>query len=110
MDAGQFDRRITLQQPQTADDGYSTVTDGYLDIAEVWAKLIPISGAERLAAGQTAAFRKLRFKIRRDSLWSALNEAWQVQFEDKPYNIDAVQSEGRGFYLLDVSGRGDIPA
>jgi SPP1 family predicted phage head-tail adaptor len=76
----------------------------------VWAKLIPISGAERIAAGQNAATRKLRFKIRRDSLWSELNEAWQVQFEDRAYNIDAVQSEGRGFYLLDVSGRGDSEA
>ena len=107
MDAGQFDRRITLQQPQAADDGYATETAGFLDIAEVWAKLIPISGVERIAAGQNSAFRKLRFKIRRDSLWSALNETWQIQFEDRPYNIDAVQSEGRGFYLLDVSGRGD---
>jgi SPP1 family predicted phage head-tail adaptor len=110
MDAGQFDRRIMLQQPQEADDSYATVTGEYLDIAEVWAKLIPISGAERIAAGQTSAFRKLRFKIRRDSLWTALNESWQIQFEDKPYNIDAVQSEGRGFYLLDVSGRGDVSA
>lgn len=108
MDAGQFDKRITLQQPQTADDGYATEANGHLDIATVWAKLIPISGAERIAAGQEAAFRKLRFKIRRDSLWSELNEAWQIQFEGKPYDIDAVQSEGRGFYLLDVSGRGDV--
>jgi SPP1 family predicted phage head-tail adaptor len=108
MDAGQFDRRIKLQQPQEADDGYATDNTGFLDVADVWAKLIPISGHERIAAGQTSAFRKLRFKIRRDSLWTALNEAWQIQFEGKPYNIDAVQSEGRGFYLLDVSGRGDV--
>jgi SPP1 family predicted phage head-tail adaptor len=110
MDAGQFDRRITLQTLPTVDDGLATVTGDPVDSATVWAKLIPISGVERLAAGQNAAFRKLRFKIRRDSLWSELNETWQIQFEDKPYNIEAVQSEGRGFYLLDVSGRGDSEA
>lgn len=107
MDAGQFDRRITLQQPVTADDGYATDNGEPLTIAHVWAKLIPVSGAERLAAGQNSATRKLRFKIRKDGLWSALNEAWQIEFEGNAYDIDSVLPEGRGFYLLDVSGRGD---
>lgn len=107
MDAGQFDRRITLQRAVSADDGFTTNPTGFIDLATVWAKLIPVSGAERLAAGEIGAVRKVRYKIRRDSSWSDLNETDRLMVGDDPHNITCVSSEGRGFYLIDAVYRGD---
>jgi SPP1 family predicted phage head-tail adaptor len=107
MDAGQLDRRIELQRATTSDDGYTTEVTGWTTLADVWAKLVPISGAEMLAAGEQGAFDKVRLKIRRDSLWSDLNATDRLLFDDKAYNIVSVRQEGRGFYLIDAVARGD---
>jgi SPP1 family predicted phage head-tail adaptor len=107
MDAGQFDRRLRLQRATKADDGYTSEPTGYTNLATVWAKHIPLSGAERLEAGEVGAVRKVRYKIRRDSSWSDLNETDRLIADDLPHNIVSVISEGRGFYLIDAVYRGD---
>jgi SPP1 family predicted phage head-tail adaptor len=114
MDAGQFDRRLRLQRATKADDGYTSEPTGYTNLATVWAKHIPLSGAERLEAGEVGAVRKVRYKIRRDSSWSDLNETDRflegssARYPDGiPHNIVSVISEGRGFYLIDAVYRGD---
>jgi SPP1 family predicted phage head-tail adaptor len=107
MDAGEFDRRITLQRKTEIDDGLATVAGAWADIACVWAKLIPMSGKEILAAAENAAFANARFKIRRGSQWSDLNASDRLMFEDKAHDIVSVRSEGRGFYLIDAVARGD---
>jgi SPP1 family predicted phage head-tail adaptor len=107
MDAGEFDRRILLQRKVEFDDGMATVPDDWSDIATVWAKLVPMSGKEILAAAENAAFANARFKIRRDTLWSDLNATDRLIFEDKAHDIVSVRSEGRGFFLIDAVARGD---
>ena len=107
MDAGQLDRRVTLERATEADDGYATSVSGWQPVASVWAKLVPISGAEMIAAGETAAFNRIRLKIRRDSQWSDLNATDRLTFDDKAYNILSVRSEGRAYYLIDAVVRGE---
>jgi SPP1 family predicted phage head-tail adaptor len=107
MDAGEFDRRITLQRKTELDNGYETEVSGWSDIATVWAKLIPMSGKEILAAAENAAFANVRFKIRRDTIWSDLNATNRLMFEDEAHDIVSVRSEGRGFFLIDAVARGD---
>lgn len=107
MDAGQFDRRITLQRATMADDEYTSAPSGWQTLAIVWAKHIPLPGAERLAAGEVEAARKVRYKIRRDSSWADLNETDRFLADELPHNIVSVVSEGRGFYLIDAVYRGD---
>lgn len=107
MDVGQFDRRIELQRVATVDDGYSVVSDGWVTLAIVWAKYIPMSGSEIMAAAQNSSFANIRLKIRRDSIWSDLNAADRLLFEDVAHNIVSVRQEGRGFFLIDAVVRGD---
>jgi SPP1 family predicted phage head-tail adaptor len=108
MDAGEFDRRITLQRATVTDDGFSAVQGDWVDLARVWAKCVPLSGKEILAAGETGAFANVRYKIRNDSLWSDLNETDRFLDEDgRPCNITFVRSEGRRFFLIDGFRRGD---
>ncbi len=114
MDAGEFDRKITLQRKVEADDGFSTSVSDWADIAVVSAKYIPMSGKEMLAAAENAAFANVRFKIRRDNMWSDLNAADRLLYgattahpNGLPHDIVSVREEGRGFYLIDAVARGD---
>ncbi len=114
MDAGEFDRKITLQRMTEADDGFATAPSDWANIATISAKLIPMSGKEMLAAAENAAFANVRFKIRRDSSWSDLNAADRLLFgataahpNGLPHDIISVRQEGRGFYLIDAVARGD---
>lgn len=108
MDAGEFDRRITLQRKLEIDDGVATVADNWSNLATVWAKFIPLPSVERLAASETAAFSRVRYKIRRGSSWSDLNAADRFLDENgRACDICVVASEGRGFYLIDAVCRGD---
>jgi len=63
--AGELDQRVTLQRPDSAPDGRGGVTKGWSDIATVWARVRPISGRERAAAGQIEAAATYRVTIRR---------------------------------------------
>jgi SPP1 family predicted phage head-tail adaptor len=108
MDAGEFDRRITLQRKLEGDDGFTTTETGWEQLAVVWAKLIPMSWKEMLAAAENAAFANVRLKIRRDSLWSDLNATDRLLVEGNAHDIVSVRSEGRGFFLIDAVARGDV--
>lgn len=107
MDAGELDRRITLQRAAETDNGYGTVTDSWTDIATVWAKLMPLSGAERLAAAENAAFANARFKIRKSSDVSDLTSADRLIFDDLTHNITNVRQDGRAFLVIDAVARND---
>ena len=107
MDAGELDRRITLQRASETEDGYGTVTGDWADIATVWAKLMPMSGAERLAASENAAFANVRFKIRKSSDVSDLNAKDRLVFDSVTHNIANVRQEGRSFLVIDAVARAD---
>lgn len=107
MDAGQLDRRITLQRMTEIDDGYATSPSTWETLATVWAQLMPLSSVERAAAGENAAFGKATFRIRRDSSWSDLNATDRVQYDGRSFNILGVREDGRGFYMVDCVARGD---
>lgn len=106
MDAGELDRRITLQRVSETDDGYGTVAGAWNDIATVWAKLMPMSGAERLAALQNQAHANTRFKIRKSSDVEDLNPKDRLLFDDTAYDIASVRLEGRGFLVIDAVANG----
>lgn len=93
MDAGQLDRRITLQRQAVAtDDGFTTLPGDFEELAVVWARFIPLTGAERAQASQTQAFGKANWEIRKDTLWADLNA-----------NDRIVDSDGRVFNILNVT-------
>jgi SPP1 family predicted phage head-tail adaptor len=94
MDAGELDRKITLQrQGADFDNGLGTEPGEWATLASVWAKLMPMSGAERLAALENAAFASVRFLIRKSS--------------DVAHNIVNVREDGRAFLVIDAVARGD---
>lgn len=109
MDAGELDRRIVLWRAPEIDDGFQKRLDwdNAAPIATVWAKLMPMSGAERLAASENAAFANVRFKIRKSSDVADLNAKDRLVFDSVTHNIANVRPEGRAFIVIDAVARND---
>ena len=101
MDAGQLDRRVTLQRISETDDGYGTVSSGWADLADVWAHFIPLTGAERAQASQTEAFGKANWEVREDSAWADLNAKDRLVEGAQAYNIVNVSRPKRGFLFIE---------
>jgi SPP1 family predicted phage head-tail adaptor len=102
MDAGQLDRRVTLQRKGAeTDDGFNTVPGGWADLADVWARFIPLTGAERAVASQTEAFGKANWEIRKDSSWADLNAKDRLVSNSVAYDIINVTEPRRGFLLVE---------
>jgi SPP1 family predicted phage head-tail adaptor len=108
MDAGKFDRRVTLQrQGDEIDDGFSTKPGAFTTLASVWARLIPLTGAERASAGETAAYGKANIEIRKDSSWSDLNAKDRFVLGSQTFNIVNVNEPRRGFLFVEGVARAD---
>lgn len=110
MDAGDFDRRITLQRSSSGtDNGFGTAAGAWSDIATVWAQLLPVSRMvlERLAASETLSAGPVLFRIRRDLAWDDLNATDRVMFNGRAHDITFVRLDGREFMLIDAVARGD---
>jgi hypothetical protein len=66
MRAGALDRRITIEVMGPATDDGTRVKPGeWLDLGPAPPQVSPLSGGERIAAGENAAFRTLKFRLRR---------------------------------------------
>lgn len=111
MDAGQLDRKITLQrQGADVDNGLGTEPGEWATLATVCARLMPMSGAERLAALENAAFASARFMIRKSSDVEDLNAKDRIEYpvgSEAYHNIVNVREEGRAFLVIDAVARGD---
>jgi SPP1 family predicted phage head-tail adaptor len=109
MQAGQLDRRITLQRQGVAvDDGFSTVPGGWADLASVWARFIPLTGTERAAASQTQAFGKANWEIRKDSSYSDLDAKDRLLDKDgRVFAILNVTEPNRGYLFVETTGVAD---
>ena len=108
MDAGAFDRRITLERKGVAsDDGFQTVDGAWDEVATIWARFIPLSGSERAVASQTQAFCKANWEIRKDSSWADLNAKDRLTNNGKVFNILNVTEPRRGFMFIESIGAAD---
>lgn len=94
IQAGQLDRRVTLQQPTTVDDGY-TRTPGFADVVTVWASRAKAGANKRLAASQVGSSITHSFLIRWSSQVAGLSTQWRLLCEGAPYEIVAHDEVGR---------------
>jgi head-tail adaptor len=109
MDAGAFDRRVTLQRAGEADDGFSTVQSSWTDIADVWAQILPYArpAIERAVSSEFASNSYRIFKIRRASAWADLNAKDRLIYNGGVHNITFVREDGRMYLVIDTVVRGD---
>jgi SPP1 family predicted phage head-tail adaptor len=69
---GALDQRLTLESPSRASDGGGGAVVTWVEVAEVWAAVRPISGDERLRADQVAGRVTHSVTIRRRDVTPAM--------------------------------------
>ena len=90
MDAGDFDRRITLQRlGLPVDDGFTKAPGAWSPLATVWAQLVPYQrpSKEHVAAGEYSAESYIIWRIRKDRVWADLNAKDQLVYRGVVHNI-----------------------
>lgn len=92
LKAGDFDQRITVQQPATGQDAYGAPNTGWVDVAALWAKVADVSGREYLAAAavQAAVTTKITIRYR-----TGITAAMRVLHGADVYNIEAVLKQDK---------------
>lgn len=104
MQAGDFNRRITIEQLSASADSYGA--DGGSSwstlAADVPAHVRPISAVERVRAGREVATEALRFVLRYRSDLTA--NGHRIVYESKRYDITGIAEYGPRRQFLEVSG------
>jgi len=88
MQAGKLRHRITLQKPgkvQNPDNGEMEVA--WLDLATIWADVVPLSAREFVAAQamQNAVTTRIKIRYRQD-----ISPKYRILFRGKIFNIEGV--------------------
>lgn len=92
MRAGRLDRRITLQRRTLAENDYGEAIETWVDLATVWAEMLPVRGAERYAAQQTVAETEIKWRIR----WRPnLTPIDRLTYDGRTYDVNGVLEIGR---------------
>jgi SPP1 family predicted phage head-tail adaptor len=84
MAAGELDQRITLQSLALVSDGGGGSTETWSNVAILWAKVVPMSGRERLQADQLESPANYRVTIRRRT---DITAGKRILWQGKPLNI-----------------------
>jgi SPP1 family predicted phage head-tail adaptor len=85
--AGQLDRRITIQSFTTSTDDFGEVIKSFTTLANTWAKVVEKSGSEGEEGNQIVATQKVEFFIR---YRSDINEQMRIVYEGNTYTIEAI--------------------
>jgi len=85
--------RVTIRRPAKIDDEYHGKQIVWLDIAEVWAQVEPISSREYFfgQANQAEATHKIKIRYRPD-----IGQGWQIKHRDAYYSVQS---------MIDMGGR-----
>lgn len=94
MNPGELNRRIEIERATTAHDGLAQVQT-WSSLATVWAKVTPVSDAERWRSGSVGASVTHRFLIRYSSQVAGLNPKDRLQYDGRTYDISGVKEVGR---------------
>lgn len=95
MQAGQMDRRLTIQRATYATNGFNEPVPTWTTLATVWARRINVSDAERQRSAETAAEITARFQVRYQAALASLNPKDRVICEGDTFDIWGVKEIGR---------------
>ena len=87
--AGQLDRRITIQSFSTTTDAFGQKIKSFGTLANVWAKIVEKVGDEGENGDMISATKRVDFFIR---YRSDINEQMRITYNNETYKIHAIQS------------------
>lgn len=89
--AGGLDQRITLERVERESDGGGGWSETWVKVADLWGRVEPLTGAEKMAAQQAQSTVSYRVTIRwREGLDAALRLRWR----GRVFNVLAVGDAG----------------
>jgi len=87
--AGQLDRRITIQTFSETKDSFGQEVKSFSTLASVWANVVEKVGSEGEDGEMIAATKKVEFVIR---YRTDVNEEMRISYNNNTYKIQAIQS------------------
>jgi SPP1 family predicted phage head-tail adaptor len=87
--AGQLDRRITIQTFSETTDNFGQEVKSFSTLASVWANVVEKVGSEGEDGEMIAATKKVEFVIR---YRTDVNEEMRISYNSNTYKIQAIQS------------------
>lgn len=96
MNAGRFDRLITIQQNTETRDNVGGKADTWSTFAQIWAAYKPITGIENVNADRIEAKGMVNFIIR---YRSDITNAMRISYDGQIYNIKSITELTRRQYL-----------
>ena len=87
--AGQMDRRITIQTFSETTDNFGQEVKSFSTLASVWANVVEKVGSEGEDGEMIAATKKVEFVIR---YRTDVNEEMRISYNSNTYKIQAIQS------------------
>jgi len=87
--AGQMDRRITIQTFSETTDSFGQEVKSFSTLASVWANVVEKVGSEGEDGEMIAATKKVEFVIR---YRTDVNEEMRISYNSNTYKIQAIQS------------------
>lgn len=97
MNAGELNRRITIQESGTARDAAGGVLSVWTDVCDVWASITDISGREYLSADARQNDVQTKIKIRYNA---SIKPKMRAVYGADMYNIEAVLGQDKRSQLL----------
>ena len=87
--AGQLDRRITIQNFSETTDSFGQEVKSFSTLASVWANVVERVGREGEDGDMIAATKKVEFIIR---YRTDVDEEMRISYNNNTYKIQAIQS------------------
>ena len=87
--AGQLDRRITIQNFSETTDNFGQQVKSFSTLASVWANVVEKVGREGEDGDMIAATKKVEFIIR---YRTDVDEEMRISYNSNTYKIQAIQS------------------
>ena len=87
--AGQLDRRITIQTFSETTDNFGKEVKSFSTLASVWANVVEKVGSEGEDGEMIAATKKVEFIIR---YRTDVDEEMRIVYNNNTYKIQAIQS------------------
>lgn len=99
MKIGKMDKRITLMEPFSTEDGYGGFSTEYKEVGSIWAQVLQTNYAEQEAQGTPMNREQLRLKIRPRK---DLKRGWRMLLSGELYEIETVDNTYRDSTTLIV--------
>jgi SPP1 family predicted phage head-tail adaptor len=108
---GKLRQKVTIQRRSDTRDAHGHKSTGWVNVlADVWASVRPIGGAERLRAMAVQSILTHEVVVRYNPAIVAIEaDAWRIQYGTRYFNISAARDleEAHGWIVFDCTEGGN---